>query len=100
MVMDALPPIIILMPILLPVAVSLGMDPLHFGILVAANVGIGMVSPPVGMCLYVACGIAKTPIEKVVPRLIPYLLVLLAMLMLITFVPEVTLWLPRALGYE
>ena len=98
--MDALTPIIILMPILLPVAVSFGMDPLHFGILVAANVGIGMVSPPVGMCLYVACGIAETPIEKVVPRLIPYLLVLLTMLMVITFVPEVTLWLPRALGYE
>jgi TRAP-type C4-dicarboxylate transport system permease large subunit len=76
------------------------MEPLHFGILVAANVGIGMVSPPVGMCLYVACGIAETSIEKVVPRLIPYLAVLFAMLMLITFVPEVTLWLPRALGYD
>ena len=100
MVMDALPPIIILMPILLPVAVGLGMEPLHFGILVAANVGIGMVSPPVGMCLYVACGISETPIEKVVPRLLPYLAVLLAMLALITFVPEVTLWLPETLGYE
>jgi C4-dicarboxylate transporter DctM subunit len=100
MVMDALPPIIILMPILLPVAVGLGMEPLHFGILVAANVGIGMVSPPVGMCLYVACGISETPIEKVVPRLLPFLAVLLAMLAVITFVPEVTLWLPETLGYE
>ena len=53
-----------LMPILLPVALSFGMDPLHFGILVAANVGIGMVSPPVGMCLYVACGLAETPYRK------------------------------------
>jgi C4-dicarboxylate transporter DctM subunit len=100
MIMDALPPIIILMPILLPVAVGLGMEPLHFGILVAANVGIGMVSPPVGMCLYVSCGISGTPIEKVVPRLIPFLAVLFAMLAVITFVPDVTLWLPRALGYE
>jgi C4-dicarboxylate transporter DctM subunit len=100
MVMDTLPPIIILMPILLPVAVGLGMEPLHFGILVAANVGIGMVSPPVGMCLYVACGISETPIEKVVPRLLPFLAVLLAMLAVITFVPEVTLWLPETLGYE
>jgi C4-dicarboxylate transporter DctM subunit len=100
MVMDALPPIIILMPILLPVAVALGMEPLHFGILVAANVGIGMVSPPVGMCLYVACGISETPIEKVVPRLVPFLAVLFLMLTLITFVPEVTLWLPETLGYE
>lgn len=99
MVMDALPPIIILMPILVPVAVTLGMDPLHFGILVAANVGIGMISPPVGMCLYVACGIGKTQMEKVIPRLLPYLLVLFAMLLVITFVPQVTLWLPRTLGY-
>ena len=100
MVMDALPPIIILTPILLPVAVAMGMEPLHFGILIAANVGIGMVSPPVGMCLYVSCGISDTPIEKVVPRLVPYLVVLLLMLALITFVPEVTLWLPETLGYE
>jgi len=100
MVMDALPPLIILLPILVPVAVALGMDPVHFGIIVAANVGLGMISPPVGMCLYVACGIGGTPIEKVVPRLLPYLAVLATMLMVITFWPQVTLWLPRALGYE
>jgi C4-dicarboxylate transporter DctM subunit len=100
MVMDALPPIIILLPILVPVAIAMGMEPLHFGILIAANVGIGMISPPVGMCLYVACGIGGTPIEKVVPRLVPYLAVLVAGLAIITFVPEITLWLPRLLGYE
>ena len=100
MVMDALPPIIILMPILLPAAIALGMDPVHFGILVAANVGIGMISPPVGICLYVACGIGKTPIEKVTPKLLPFLALLLAMLLILTFVPQVTLWLPEALGYE
>jgi C4-dicarboxylate transporter DctM subunit len=100
MVMDALPPIIILLPILVPVAVAMGMEPLHFGILIAANVGIGMISPPVGMCLYVACGIGGTPIEEVVPRLLPYLAVLVAGLAIITFVPEITLWLPRVLGYE
>jgi len=54
----------------------------------------------VGMCLYVSCGISDTPIEKVVPKLIPFLVVLFAMLALLTFVPEVTLWLPEALGYE
>ena len=100
MVMDALPPIIILMPILLPAAIALGMDPLHFGILVAANVGIGMISPPVGICLYVACGIGETPIEKVTPKLLPFLALLLIMLLVITFVPGVTLWLPETLGYE
>jgi len=99
MVMDALPPIIILMPILLPVAQGLGMDPIHFAILVAANVGIGMISPPVGVCLYVACGISGATIEEVTPRLLPYLLVLFAMLVVITLFPSITLFLPRLLGY-
>lgn len=99
MVMDALPAIIILMPILAPVAASLGMDPVHFGILVAANTGIGMITPPVGICLFVACGISRTPIEAVTPRLVPYLLVLAVTLMAITFFPEITLFLPRLLGY-
>lgn len=99
MVMDALPPIIILMPILVPVAVSFGMDPVHFGILVAANVGIGMISPPVGICLYVACGISKTAIEEVVPHLLPFLLILIVTLMIITFFPSITLFLPRLLGF-
>jgi len=99
MVMDALPPIIILMPILVPVAEEFGMDPVHFGILVAANVGIGMISPPVGICLYVACGIAKTTIEDVVPKLIPFLVILVVTLMLITFFPSITLFLPRLLGF-
>ena len=100
MVMDALPAIIILMPILAPVAASLGMDPVHFGILVAANTGIGMITPPVGICLFVACGISRTPIEAVTPRLIPYLLVLAATLLAITFFPDITLFLPRLLGYS
>jgi C4-dicarboxylate transporter DctM subunit len=99
MLMDALPPIIILMPILVPVAEQFGMDPIHFGILVAANVGIGMISPPVGICLFVACGIGRTPIEEVVPRLIPFLLILVATLMIITFFPSITLFLPRLLGF-
>ncbi len=75
------------------------MDPVHFGILVAANTGIGMITPPVGICLFVACGISRTPIEAVTPRLIPYLLVLAATLLAITFFPEITLFLPRLLGY-
>ncbi len=99
MVMDALPPIIILMPILVPVAESFGMDPVHFGILVAANVGIGMISPPVGICLYVACGISKTAIEDVVPQLMPFLAILVMTLIAMTFFPSITLFLPRLLGF-
>lgn len=99
MVMDALPPIIVLMPIFVPVAVSLGMEPIHLGILVAANVGIGMITPPVGICLFVACGISKTPIEKVVKPLLPFLIFLIITLIIITIFPEITLFLPRLLGF-
>jgi C4-dicarboxylate transporter DctM subunit len=100
MVMDALPAIIILMPILTPVAMEFGINPIHFGILVEANVGLGMITPPVGVCLFVACGIAKIPIERVIKTIMPFLLMLLITLLIITFVPEITLWLPRLLGVE
>ncbi len=98
MVMDCLPPILILMPILVPVATAIGIDPVHFGIIVAANVGLGMVSPPVGICLFVACGIADTRIERVVRPLLPFLLILVISLMVITFVPQISLFLPRLFG--
>jgi len=98
MVMDCLPPILILMPILVPVASAMGIDPVHFGIIVAANVGLGMVSPPVGICLFVSCGLSGTPIERVVKPLLPFLLVLTISLMVITFVPQVSLFLPKLLG--
>ena len=99
MVMDALPAIIVLMPIFLPVAVSLGMEPIHLGILVAANVGIGMITPPVGICLFVACGISKTTIGSVVRPLLPFLIFLIFTLIIITMFPEITLFLPRLLCF-
>lgn len=99
MFMDALPAIIVLMPILVPVAASLGMDPLHLGILVEANVGLGMITPPVGICLYVACGISGISIEKSIRALMPFMLVMLIALLFISYVPQITLFLPRLLGY-
>ena len=99
MIMDALPAIIVLMPIFVPVAVSLGMEPIHLGILVAANVGIGMITPPVGICLFVACGISKTPIGSVVKPLLPFLVFLVLTLVIITMFPQITLFLPRLLGF-
>jgi C4-dicarboxylate transporter DctM subunit len=99
MVMDALPAIIVLMPIIVPVAVSLGMNPIHLGILVEANVGLGMITPPVGICLYVACGISGITVEKSIRTLLPFILVLLITLLIISYVPQVTLFLPRLLGY-
>jgi C4-dicarboxylate transporter DctM subunit len=99
MFMDALPAIIILMPMVVPVAVKLGMNPIHLGILVEANVGLGMMHPPVGICLNVACGISKVPLEKSIRPLIPFLLVLLITLLIISYVPQITLFLPKLLGY-
>jgi len=99
MIMDALPAIIVLMPIFLPVAVSLGLDPIHFGILIAANVGIGMITPPVGICLFVACGISEVQIGKVVNPLLPFLIFLFITLLIITAFPQVTLFLPRIFGF-
>ena len=99
MLMDALPALIILMPILVPAGVALGMEPIHIGILIESNVALSMFTPPVGVCLYVACGLSKVPIEDVVKPLLPFFAVLLTTLMLISFVPEITLFIPRLLGY-
>ncbi|MCP4386628.1 MAG: TRAP transporter large permease [Hyphomicrobiales bacterium] len=100
MIMDALPALIILMPILVPAGVALGMDPIHIGIFVAANVSISLFTPPVGVCLYVACGLSKLPIEAVFKPLLPFLGVLLVTLLAISYVPEITLFVPRLLGYS
>ena len=97
MIMDALPALI--MPILVPAGVALGMEPIHIGIFVAANVTISLFTPPVGVCLFVACGLSKLPIEAVIKPLLPFLAVLLVTLMTISYVPEITLFIPRLLGY-
>jgi C4-dicarboxylate transporter DctM subunit len=99
MIMDALPALIILMPILVPVGVSLGMNPIHIGILVQANVGVSLISPPVGVCLYVACGLSKEPIETVIKALIPFYIVLVGTVLIISYIPEISLYIPRLLGY-
>ncbi len=99
MVMDALPALIILVPILVPAGVALGMDPIHIGIFIEANVAISLFTPPVGVCLYVACGLSRLPIEAVVRPLIPFFLVLVTTLLVISYVPDITLFLPRLLGY-
>ena len=99
MVMDALPAIIVLVPIIIPVGVALGLNPIHLGILIEANVGLGMITPPVGVTLYVACGISKIPIEKVIKPSIPFIIFLFISLMIISYVPEITLFLPRLLGF-
>ncbi|MEK8085039.1 TRAP transporter large permease subunit [Aquabacterium sp. A3] len=91
--------ILILAPILFPVAVQLGIDPIHFGILIVVNMEIGLCTPPVGLNLYVASGIAKMGMTEITKAVSPWLLTMLAFLGLVTYVPEISLWLPRMLGY-
>ena len=100
MLMDALPALIILMPILVPAGISLGMDPIHIGIFVAANVTLSLFTPPVGVCLYVACGLSNLPLEKVFRPILPFILVLIFTLFVISYFPELTLFIPRLLGYS
>ena len=87
-------------PILIPMATAFGIDPLHFGMIVCINLIIGMVTPPVGICLFVAAGIGKTPIEQVVKESLPFLAWLFVVLAIVTYLPETYLWLPRVLGYS
>ena len=90
--------VLILAPILFPVAVALGIDPVHFGILIVVNMEVGMCHPPVGLNLYVASGITKMGITELTIAVWPWLLTMLAFLALVTYVPAISLWLPRTLG--
>jgi C4-dicarboxylate transporter DctM subunit len=87
--------VLIMAPILFPVAVKLGIDPVHFGILIVVNMEVGMCHPPVGLNLYVASGITKMGISELTVAVMPWLLTMLGFLMLITYVPQISLWLPN-----
>ncbi len=90
--------ILIMAPILFPVAVKLGIDPIHFGILITVNMEVGLCHPPVGLNLYVASGIARMGITELTVAVWPWLLTMLVFLVLVTYVPTLSLWLPRVLG--
>ena len=97
-VMEASSIVLIMAPILFPVAVKLGIHPVHLGILMVVNMEVGMCHPPVGLNLYVASGIAKMGITELTIAVWPWLLTMLGFLVVVTYVPEISLWLPRALG--
>lgn len=98
MIMDMSPLILITTPILLPVVANFGMDPHHFGIVMMLNLGIGLLTPPVGSTLFVGCAIGRIKIEDMVKPLIPFYITMFITLMLITYIPEISLWLPSLLG--
>jgi tripartite ATP-independent transporter DctM subunit len=95
--MDMAPLILILTPILLPVVKMLGVDPVHFGIIIMVNLGIGLLTPPVGSVLFVGSAVGKIKIEALVRAMYPFFGVLLLLLALVTYVPALTMWLPRVM---
>ncbi|MCX8146333.1 MAG: TRAP transporter large permease subunit, partial [Azovibrio sp.] len=90
--------ILILAPILFPVAVALGIDPIHFGVMITVNMEIGMITPPVGLNLFVASGITHAGMTEMSKAVLPWLYTMLVFLIMITYIPEISLALPRALG--
>jgi tripartite ATP-independent transporter DctM subunit len=96
--LDMAPSILIVTPILLPVVMKFGVDPVHFGMIMLLNLGIGLCHPPVGAILFVGCAVGRVTIEQVVREIWPFYGVMFFVLMLVTYLPSVSLWLPRMLG--
>ena len=93
--MDMTPAVLIFTPIFLPVVTSMGVDPVHFGIIMVLNLCVGLVTPPVGSVLFIGVSVAKTTIQKIIRPLLPLYLVMIIILMVVTFIPAVSLWIPR-----
>jgi TRAP-type C4-dicarboxylate transport system permease large subunit len=93
--METLAAIILLTPILLPLAQSIGIDPVHFGIIITVNLNIGLATPPLGVCLIVASPIAGVPLEKIALATVPFLIASIAVLFVITYAPQLVLFVPN-----
>jgi len=96
--MDMTPAILIFTPIFLPVALSLGMHEVHFGIMMITNLMIGLCTPPVGTCLFIGCGVGKTSISKVTRSMLPFFVAMIVALLVITYWSRLSLWLPVQTG--
>ncbi|MFH0129231.1 TRAP transporter large permease [Variovorax sp. EL159] len=97
---EPLPGVMVLAPILAPVAMKLGVDPVHFAMIVIFNLTLGMITPPVGGLLFVTCNVSKVPMSALVKELVPFLWAHGAVLLILTFVPALSTWLPHALGFK
>jgi len=92
--------LLVVVPVLVPTAQALGVDMVHFGIVVVVNIMLGLITPPYGLLLFIVAKLSDTPISAVVRDTLPFMLAMIAALMLITYVPELVLWLPRQMGYQ
>lgn len=97
--LEGIAAMLVLVPILHPIAISMGIDPVHFGIIVILNLMIGLITPPMGLCLFVAEGVANVGMPRLIRRIMPFFLVEVVVLFIITFVPATVTWLPRAMGF-
>jgi tripartite ATP-independent transporter DctM subunit len=97
--MDMTPAILIFTPIFLPIVEKLGLHPLHFGIIIIMNLCIGLCTPPVGTALFLGCGIAETTVTKVMRHILPFFVSMIITLVICTFVPEISMWIPQKLGF-
>ncbi|WP_421775282.1 TRAP transporter large permease [Gracilimonas sp.] len=97
--MDMTPAVLIFTPIFLPIVMELGIEPVHFGIIMILNLSIGLCTPPVGTILFVGVGVAKTTIVKVIKPLLPLFIAMIVALMVITYFPQISLWLPDLFGF-
>ena len=96
--LDTIAAITIVVPILLPIVLRLGIDPVHFGLILTLNLMIGLLHPPLGMVLFVLARVARLSVERTTMAILPWLVPLMLALIAITYIPELTLWLPRQMG--
>jgi TRAP-type C4-dicarboxylate transport system permease large subunit len=97
--MDMTPAVLIFTPIFLPIVTAMGVDPIHFGIIMVLNLSVGLCTPPVGSVLFIGCSVAGLSIDKVVKPLLPMFIAMFIVLMLVTYFPQISLWLPAQLGF-
>ena len=97
--MDMTPAVLIFTPIFLPIVTSMGVDPIHFGIIMVLNLSVGLCTPPVGSVLFIGCSVAGLGIDKVIKPLLPMFLAMVIVLLLVTYLPEISLWLPDKFGF-
>jgi TRAP-type C4-dicarboxylate transport system permease large subunit len=97
--MDMTPAVLIFTPIFLPIVTNLGLDPVHFGIIMVLNLSVGLGTPPVGSLLFIGCSVSQVKIETVIKPLMPMFAVMIFCLLLVTYLPEISMWLPKTLGF-
>ena len=98
--MDMTPAVLIFTPIFLPIVTTqLGLDPIHFGIIMVLNLSVGLCTPPVGSVLFIGCSVANVPIDKVIKPLLPLFIAMIVILLIVTYIPQLSLWLPNYFGF-